>query len=130
VLIDSRTGTVGYVGLSASPEYRFRRHCGEPGGHGEPYLRGSRKHNWLCAIRAAGSEPRLLILDTSARDATHGKELERKWIALYRLLGEAPGNGHDRPRPGSQREPNPFLLDAMRTLAKGLKPKRKKAAKG
>lgn len=93
-LIDLRTFHIGYVGASQKPLDRFNQHRGEPGGKSTARA-SSRKHQWLSAIRKEGIEPALVIL--ARVPSAKGPAAERDWIARLRQLGQAQGNGHDRP---------------------------------
>lgn len=78
-LQDPVTLLIRYVGMTNSPDRRFRQHL-------EGTQGTSAKNRWLVRLRQKQLVPDLIVLET-AEDEQAAKEVERRWIKQGRELG-------------------------------------------
>ena len=115
-LIDPRSNEVRYIGKSANPTERLATHVREAR---QGHVLHSRR--WIDGLLKSGMRPDLWVID---RASTHSdaNELERFWIASFRLMGANLTNrtdGGDGQSPGYR--PSAEVVEKIASKRRGSK---------
>jgi len=79
-LEDPQTGLVRYVGQTADPVGRMKRHTSDRREHGTP------KQRWAYELHKMRLVPRMIVLD--AAESHRADQVEADWIAHYGATGQ------------------------------------------
>jgi|SRR5579859_818170 len=78
-LVDPRTNSVGYIGLTNNPNERLQQHLQNIGGVNK------QKYDWIQQLLTEHTEPKFRILETVYEGLKRAKQREKFWIQHYAM---------------------------------------------